>query len=198
MTKIDFYFDYASPAAYLAFERLLQLQAEGLAVEINYKPMLLGGLFKLTGNSAPVTVPAKGKYLLNHDLPRFSKRYGVEFKMNPHFPVNSLALMRAAYGAIEAGCFEQYSKVVYEAIWLRGLNMADPEVAVTALNEAGLDGAALLASSQDQSNKDKLMATTQEACDRGAFGAPTFYLGDDMFFGQDRLDFIEEAIRAAS
>ncbi|MGB3620209.1 2-hydroxychromene-2-carboxylate isomerase [Ketobacter sp. MCCC 1A13808] len=196
MTTIDFYFDFASPPTYVSYERLKWLQTQ-YKMQLNYKPMLLGGVFKATGNRAPISVPAKGKYLLKYEMPRFTKRYGVEFRLNPHFPVNTLTLMRATYVAIDEDCFDQYCQVVFDAMWKHGENMADPAVAKAVLDKAGLDGEKLLSLAGEQQYKDKLIATTQEAVDRGAFGAPTFYVGDEMFWGQDRLDFIEEILQQA-
>jgi len=190
---LEFYFDFGSPTAYLAHKRLQQLQ-EQHGLDVTYRPMLLGGVFKATGNTSPVTIPAKGAYMLNHDLPRFAARYGVELKFNPHFPINSITLMRAALAAIELNCLAQYTSVVYDAMWTQELNMGDIEVVEATLASAGLDAKALLELSQDPKIKASLISATEEAVARGTFGAPTFFIGNDMYFGQDRLDFIEEKL----
>jgi 2-hydroxychromene-2-carboxylate isomerase len=191
---LEFYFDFGSPTAYLAHKRLQQLH-EQYGLVIDYKPMLLGGVFKATGNATPVSVPAKGKYMLESDLPRFSRRYGVTLNMNPYFPINTLYLMRAAIGAQQLDCLQAYIDTVFDAMWVAGKNMGDPEVVTQVLVDSGLDAPALMALSQDQQIKAALISATEEAVARGAFGTPTLYMDGEMFFGQDRLDFVEEALR---
>jgi 2-hydroxychromene-2-carboxylate isomerase len=190
---IEFYFDFGSPTAYLAYKRLEQLR-EQHGCSVSYRPMLLGGIFKATGNTSPVAIPAKGKYMLQHDLPRFAHRYGVPLNFNPHFPINTLNLMRGAIAATKLDCFEQYVSAMYDAVWVKQLDMADPEVVHQALLDAGLDADALLALAQEPDVKAELVTNTEEAVDRGVFGAPTFFMEGSMYFGQDRLDFIEEAL----
>ena len=192
---IEFYFDFGSPTAYLAYQRLLQLR-EQYGASIEYRPMLLGGVFKATGNRSPIAVPAKGAYMMNHDLPRFARRYGVALNSNPHFPINTLYLMRGAIAAREMGCFDTFVDVVYRALWQDGKNMGDPGVVVGVLAEAGLDAAALMARSQEADVKAALVSATEAAVARGVFGAPTLFMGEEMFFGQDRLDFVEEILAA--
>ena len=191
---LEFYFDFASPTAYLAHKRLQQLR-EQYGLVIDYKPMLLGGVFKATGNATPISVPAKGKYMLESDLPRFSRRYGVTLNMNPYFPINTLYLMRAAIGAQQLDCLQPYIDTVFDAVWVAGKNMGDPEVVTQVLVDNGLDAQALMALSQDPAIKAALISATEEAVARGAFGTPTMYMDGEMFFGQDRLDFVEEALR---
>lgn len=192
--SVEFYFDFGSPTAYLAYRRLRQLEKEyGLSIE--YRPMLLGGVFKATGNTSPVTIPAKGQYMLQYDLPRFARRYGVPLNVNPYFPLNTLNLMRGAIAARRLGCFEAYADAVYDATWVGEKNMGDPEVVADTLTAAGLDAGALLALSQDPEVKSELVKATEEAVARGVFGAPTLFMDGEMYFGQDRLDFIEEALR---
>ena len=190
---LDFYYDFGSPTAYLAHKRLQQL-GEKYEVDVVYKPILLGGVFKATGNTTPVAVPAKGKYMLEYDLPRFAGRYGVPLNLNPHFPINTLALMRGAVAAQRLDCLARYIEVVYDAVWVAAENMGDPEVVGRVLTAAGLDAGALMALSQDPEVKAELIRSTEEAVERGAFGAPTLYLEGEMYFGQDRLDFVEEAL----
>lgn len=194
-TTLDFYFDFGSPTAYLAYQRIKQLEAQ-YDLNVNYQPVLLGGLFKATDNASPVTIPAKGVYMMTHDLPRFAKRYNVPMNMNPHFPINTLPLMRGAIAAQQLGCFDDYCAAMYDAMWVEELNMGDPEIIQQRIDQAGLDADALIALTQDKAVKDQLIANTDAAVKRGAFGAPTMFIGDEMFFGQDRLDFIEERLQA--
>ena len=192
---VEFYYDFGSPTTYLAHKRLQQLEAE-YDLEVVYKPILLGGIFKATGNTTPVAVPAKGKYMLEHDLPRFARRYGVPLNFNPHFPINTLGLMRGAIAAQRLGCLPRYLDVVFDAVWVAGENMGDPEVVSRVLSEADLDVEALMPLLQDPEVKAELVNGTEEAVKRGAFGAPTLYMDGEIYFGQDRLDFIEEALAA--
>mgnify|MGYP001816904621 CR=1 FL=1 len=190
---VDFYYDFGSPTAYLAYKRLQQFLAQ-YDFKLNYKPILLGGVFKATGNTTPVAVPAKGKYMLEHDLPRFAKRYGVPLTFTPHFPINTLGLMRGAIAAERLDCLARYVDVVYDAVWVAGENMGEPEVIARVLAAADLDSEALMTLSQDPEVKAELIKNTEEAVERGAFGAPTIYVQGEMYFGQDRLDFVEEAL----
>jgi 2-hydroxychromene-2-carboxylate isomerase len=193
---LEFYFDFGSPTAYLAYKRLQQLRKQyDLVVE--YKPVLLGGLFKATGNTSPVAIPAKGKYMLESDLPRFAKRYGVTLNFNPHFPINTLNLMRGAIAAQRLDCLDSYVDAMYDAVWVDAENMGDPEVVARVLTEKHLDAATLLELIQAPEVKAELARSTEEAVERGAFGAPTMYMDGEMYFGQDRLDFVEESLAQA-
>ncbi len=192
--QLDFYFDFGSPTAYLAHKRLLQLR-QRYDLEITYIPMLLGGVFKATDNVSPVTIPAKGAYMATHDLPRFCERYGVTLNFNPFFPIKTLPLMRGAIAAQRMGCFDRYLDVVYDAMWQQEENMGDMAVIARVLGDAGLDTHTLLELSQDPEIKQALIDNTEAAVARGTFGAPTMYMGDEMFFGQDRLDFVEERLQ---
>jgi len=197
MTKsVEFYFDLGSPASYLAATQLPQLCAEAGA-ELVWKPMLLGGVFQATGNHSPATIPAKGPYMMR-DLGRFARRYGVPFQFNPNFPINTLLLMR---GAIcmqmhEPERFPAYVDAMYRAMWAEPRNLNDPATVGAVLQEAGFDAAKMLALANAQDVKDRLKAATQEAVERGVFGAPTMFVGKQMFWGQDRLDFVREALDA--
>ena len=195
--QLEFYFDFGSPTAYLAYCRLGQL-AQQYPLEVIYRPMLLGGVFKAAANSSPVAVPAKGKYMLEQDLPRFARRYQVELNFNPHFPINTLNLMRAAIAAEKLGCFEDYLAAVFQAVWIDSKNMGDPAVVEEVLTAAGLDAQALINGSQEPEVKAALIANTEAAVERGVFGAPTMFMDGAMYFGQDRLDFVEEALASAS
>ena len=196
MTKtVDFYFDFGSPAAYLAYTQLPKLAAETAATVV-MKPMLLGGVFQATGNRPPISVPLKGSYLFQ-DMNRYAKRYGVPLNMNPHFPINTITLMRAASGLQfhNDARFDLYCATIFKAIWVDSKNMNDLAVVGAVLHEAGFDGAAMLALSSLQEVKDLLKNQTQSAVDRGIFGAPTFFVGDEMFWGQDRLDFVRDTLK---
>ncbi|MDG1389423.1 MAG: 2-hydroxychromene-2-carboxylate isomerase [Halioglobus sp.] len=194
MTKhIEFYFDFGSPTAYLAYCRLGQLTKQyGLAIQ--YRPMLLGGVFKGAANTSPITVPAKGKYMLEQDLPRFARRYDVPLNFNPHFPINTLNLMRGVIAAEQLDCLEAYLQAIFKAVWINSKNMGEVETVTKVLTEAGLDAQAIINSSQTPEVKAELISNTEAAVARGVFGAPTMFMDDAMYFGQDRLDFIEEAL----
>jgi 2-hydroxychromene-2-carboxylate isomerase len=191
---IEFYFDFGSPTAYLAHKRLQQLKAE-YGCTIDYKPVLLGGLFKASGNMSPVTVPAKGKYMMTQDLPRFAALYQVPLTVNPHFPINTLNLMRGAVATLGQDYFDNYVEVVYDAIWVNGDNMGSLEVVANVLSDAGLNAQKIIAATQDPDIKAALISNTDAAVARGCFGAPTMFIGNDMFFGQDRMQFIEMALQ---
>lgn len=192
---VEFYFDVGSPAAYLAWTQLPAIAREAGA-EIEYRPFLLGGVFQATGNRSPMEVPAKGQYMQD-DLQRCARRYGVPFAHNPHFPINTLTLMRGALGLQlrEPQRMGPYGDAVFRAIWVEGRNMNDPATVAGVLQRAGFDPAQLLALASDPAVKDQLKAVTQEAVARGVFGAPTFFVGQDMFWGQDRLDFVKERLQ---
>ncbi len=194
--QVEFWFGVGSPTSYLAWLELPKIAARHGA-EILWRPMLLGGVHKATGNTPPGAVPAKGAYM-GADLQRFAKRYGVALNFNPHFPIITLGLMRGAVAAQMEGddFFHRYLKTVFEAMWLKPRNLNDPDEVAAMLKEGGFDVDWFLKRTSDQDVKDKLKALTEEAVEKGAFGAPTFYVGDDMYFGQDRLDFIEEALAA--
>ena len=192
---LEFYFDFGSPTAYLAHKRLQQLSAQ-YDLLIDYKPMLLGGVFKATGNTTPVAIPAKGQYMLAHDLPRFARRYNVPLKINPHFPINTLHLMRAAIAAQRLDCMPAYVDAMFDAVWVDGKNMGELDVIAQTLADNELDSEALMALSQDPEVKAQLISNTDAAVERGVFGAPTLFMDGEMYFGQDRLDFVEEALQA--
>jgi 2-hydroxychromene-2-carboxylate isomerase len=197
MTKtVEFFFDFGSPTTYLAYTQLPKIAVD-CAAEIVWRPMLLGGVFKAAGNTSPVTVPAKGRWMFE-DMSRWARRYGVPFVMNPHFPINTLTLMRGATGLQmrQPEAFARYCDAVFRAMWQRQLNLGDAAVLASTLADAGLNAEAFAALVADAEVKARLAATTEEAVARGVFGAPTFFVGAQMFFGQDRLDFVREALRA--
>ena len=194
MTKtVEFFYDFGSPTVYLAATQLPDIAAS-VGATIDWRPMLLGGVFKSTGNQSPVVVPAKAAYM-NNDLKRFAKRYGVPFRFNPHFPINTLALMRGAVAyQDDVVVSSTYRDAIFMAIWVEARNLNEPDVIGQVLSDAGLDPAELMNRIGQQTVKDRLIANTEEAVNRGVFGAPTFFVGEQMFFGQDRLDFVAEAI----
>lgn len=196
--RVEFFFDVGSPTAYLAWTQLPRIAAEAGA-ELAWRPMLLGGVFKATGNASPVSVPAKGRWM-GQDIARWAKRYGVPFAFNPHFPINTLTLQRGATGMLmrRPAEFERWLGVVFRAMWAQPRNLGDAGVLAATLVEAGFDAEAFAALVADAEVKARLVATTEEAVARGVFGAPSFFVGDELFFGQDRLDFVREALAAAA
>jgi 2-hydroxychromene-2-carboxylate isomerase/uncharacterized cupin superfamily protein len=196
--RIEFFFDFGSPTAYLAYTQLPAIATQAGA-ELVWRPMLLGGVFKATGNASPVTVPAKGRWM-NEDIARWAKRHGVPFRFNPHFPINTLTLMRGAAGLQlrQPERFRAYVDAVYRAMWVEPRNLGDAEVLAATLGEAGFDAEAFGALVAEPEVKAALAAHTDEAVARGVFGAPTMFVGGRMFFGQDRLDFVREAAQAGA
>lgn len=195
MKTFEYWFDFGSPAAYLAFTQIPSIEVHTDAKAV-YRPMLLGGVFHATGNQSPATIPTKGKYTFD-DFTRYAKRYAVPFNRNSHFPINTLLLMRGATGVLQQQPerFVAYSKAVFQAIWVDGLNMNDPAIVGAALHQAGFDSQELITLANDPITKDALKVATNEAVARGIFGAPTFFVGDQMFWGQDRIDFVKEALK---
>lgn len=196
MAKVEFFFDFGSPTTYLAYTQIPKIAARTKA-ELVYVPFLLGGVFKATGNASPAMVPAKGSYM-NADMGRFAKRYGVPLAMNPFFPINTLHLMRGAVAMQKAGRLPAYMDAVFQAMWVKPVNMGDQAIVADVLSKAGFDATQVMEAAGAEDVKETLKANTERAVARGAFGAPTFFVGDDMFFGQDRLDFIEEALKRAA
>lgn len=192
MPKVEYFFDYVSPFAYLADTQLPALLAR-TGTEVVYRPFFLGGVMQASKNSPPITVPNKGRYLFT-DIQRWATRYAVPANPNPHFPVNTLAVMRAAVAALGEPRFADFHAAMFRGVWVDGQNLADETVLQRAIDAAGLDGAAVLARSREAAVKDALRRNSDEAVERGAFGAPTFFVGDEMFWGNDRLDFLEEAL----
>jgi 2-hydroxychromene-2-carboxylate isomerase len=192
---VEFYFDVGSPAAYLAWTQMPRLVKE-TGAQVAYRPFLLGGVFQATGNRSPTEVPAKGRYMMD-DLQRFARRYGVEFRSNPHFPINTLMLMRGATGLQlrTPSRMPTYVDAVFHAIWVEGRNLNEPAVAGEVMRDAGFEPQQFIALASDPEVKERLKADSQQAVARGVFGAPTFFVGDQMFWGQDRLDFVKEALQ---
>jgi 2-hydroxychromene-2-carboxylate isomerase len=199
-TTIEFIFDFASPNAYLAYRALPPILARtGARLAIN--PCLLGGIFKATGNVAPMVAfaPIKGKLEYEMlELRRFVAKHRLDkFRLNPHFPVNTLTLMRGLVAAREIDQEAAYLEMGLAGLWEEGLKLDDPEILARRVDSAGLNSASLLAAAQTDRVKLKLADNTAAAVARGVFGVPTFFVGDDMFFGKDRLAQVEEAIQTA-
>jgi 2-hydroxychromene-2-carboxylate isomerase len=196
MTKtLEFLFDFGSPASYLAYKRLPALAAR-TGARIVYEPMLLGAVFKATGNASPAAIPAKGRWT-GADFRRWAKRHNTEFNFNPHFPINTLHLMRGATGLIEDTRFMTYCDMVFDAMWRDPKNLGDPAELARVVRRAGVEPDDFKALIERDEVKERLKATTEAAVARGVFGAPTFFVGEEMFFGQDRMDFVEEALEMA-
>ena len=191
---VEYFFDVGSPTSYLAYRQLPAIAAAANA-EIAWRPMLLGGVFKATGNASPAAVPAKGRYM-NDDIVRWAERYGLPFQHNPHFPINTLTLMRGAAGLQmrRPADLPRYLEVVHRAMWEEQKNLGDADVLASTLAAADFDAAAFATMVADPEVKARLVATTEEAVSRGVFGAPTFFVGEAMFFGQDRLGFVRDAL----
>ena len=195
--RVEFFFDFGSPTTYLAWTQLPKIAAD-CGAALDWRPMLLGGVFKATGNASPVTVPAKGRWM-GEDIRRWAARYGVPFTFNPHFPINTLTLMRGAVGVQlrRPQDFTRYVEAVFRAMWVEPRDLGEPEVLAQTLAAAGFD-AGFTDIVADPEVKAALIANTEEAVRRGVFGAPTMFVGSEMFFGQDRLEFVREALQKAA
>jgi 2-hydroxychromene-2-carboxylate isomerase len=195
---IDFIFDFGSPNAYLAWKVLPEIAARTNA-QVNLIPCLLGGLFKLTGNQAPMSAFGSVKGKLEYErleTQRFIAKHGIRaFRFNPHFPVNTLLIMRGLLAAGRENVFDLYLETVLKAMWEDGKKMDDPTVVAEVLRAAGLDAQAILDAAQDPVVKADLTANTNAAAARGAFGIPTFFVDDEMFFGKERLGQVDEELR---
>ena len=193
----QFMFDFGSPNAFLSHEAIPAIEKR-TGVKFEYVPILLGGIFKATNNKSPAETLAgiKNKREFHAiETERFVKRFKVQpYVMNPFFPVNTLNLMRAAIAAQLEGVFEKYVEAAFHHMWREPKKMDDPDVAVKALTSSGLDGAKLLARAQEPEVKAKLIANTQDAVERGAFGSPTFFVGKEMFFGKEQLRDVEDMV----
>ncbi len=198
--NLEYHFDFGSPNCYYAHKVLPEIERNAGAA-FDYFPILLGGVFRSTNNRSPIEqfagVRNKSEY---HALEteRFVRRHGIAgFRMNPHFPVNTLHLMRGAVFAKRQDYFERYVEAMFSCMWELGLNMADPEVIGQALDDAGLPAGEIIAGTQDPEIKKALIENSNASVERGCFGAPTFFVNDKMFFGKDKLRDVEEEIMAA-
>ncbi|HZB92398.1 MAG TPA: 2-hydroxychromene-2-carboxylate isomerase [Stellaceae bacterium] len=198
--NVEFHFDFGSPNAYLAHLVIPAIE-QRTGVEFTYVPILLGGVFRLTGNRSPAEslagIKNKGEYE-RLETARFIRRHGItQFRMNPFFPVNTLTLMRGAIAAETLGVFDRYVDEIYRHMWSAPKKLDDPAVLAAALTESGFDADRFAALVQQPEVKARLLANTERSVARGTFGSPTFFVGDDIFFGKDRLRDVEEAIAAA-
>lgn len=197
MTQVEFHFDFGSPNAYLAHKLILGIEQRSGAAFV-YVPVLLGGVFKLTNNQAPLVQFKDVKNKLEYqrlEMRRFIEKHGLtQFRWNPHFPVNTVQIMRGAIVAQLDGNLMPYVDAVFHHMWEAPKKMDDAAVIRAALEESGLDAARILARIQDQDVKDALLKNTEASVARGTFGAPTFFIGEEMYFGKDRLRDLEEVI----
>ena len=201
MTDVIFYFDFGSPNAYLAHKVIPDIE-QRTGAKFSYVPALLGGIFKATGNQSPAQafagIPSKLAYE-RKETQRFVRRHGItEFAMNPHFPVNTLQIMRGAVAAQRAGVFEAYVEAVFQAMWVKGLKMDDAAVIKAAFEDAGLPADRLIELMGDPGVKAKLIENTEAAVAHGVFGSPSFLVEGELYFGKDRLRDVEEAIAAGA
>jgi 2-hydroxychromene-2-carboxylate isomerase len=197
MVKVEFHFDFGSPNAYLSHLVIPQIETR-TGVKFEYVPVLLGGVFKLTNNRSPaeslVGIKNKPQYE-RLETDRFIRRHGItRFKSNPYFPINTLTMMRGAIAARSLGVFERYVDEMYRRMWAEPRKMDDPEVFRAALQEAGFSAGRFFELIEARETKDELMSNTQRSVERGTFGSPTFFVGDQIFFGKDRLRDVEETI----
>ncbi|MDJ0612730.1 MAG: 2-hydroxychromene-2-carboxylate isomerase [Rhizobiaceae bacterium] len=191
---VEFYFDIVSPASYLAWTQIPKLLEE-TGADIVYKPFFLPGVFEGAGSSSPITVPPKSKWLF-HDLNRWAKTYDVPFVMNKHFPLSSVYAMRGLNNYVGTDKLVPLGNAMFDAMWATNQNINDPSVMETILAEVGIDQAEYMEKLNDPSNKQALVAVGEEAVSRGVFGAPTFFVGKFMHWGQDRLQFVKEDLLA--
>ena len=195
--KVEFLFDFGSPNAYLSHEAIPAIEKR-TGASFEYVPILLGGIFKATNNRSPVETLAGVKNkpeFMQLETERFITRFNVQpYVWNPYFPINTLNLMRGAVAAQSEGVFKTYVEAAFHHMWREPKKMDDPQVAVKALTESGLDGARLLTRAQDADVKAKLIENTQKAVERGAFGSPTFFVGKEIFFGKEQLREVEELV----
>ncbi len=201
MAKVEFHFDFGSPNAYLAHLVIPEIE-QHTGAKFEYVPVLLGGVFKMTNNRSPAESMAGIKNRLEYEAlerERFVRRHNItQFKWTPFFPVNTLLIMRGAIAAQLDGVFERYVDEMFRHMWAAPKKMDDPEVVRAALEESGFNAASLMARTQEPEVKDRLLQNTQASVARGTFGAPTFFVGDEIFFGKDRLRDVEEEIVRAN
>ena len=191
MPKLEYFYDYVSVYSYLA-DHVVSDMSE---VDVVYRPMLLGAVMQATDNRPPAMVAAKGKHLRD-DVHRWVAHYGIPFKFNSIFPQKTISALRLAIVAQHRGTFHLLHPRLFEAAFVTDSDLGSPDVLTAILKDADLPADEYLQAIADQSIKDELKANTEEAIERGAFGAPTFFVGDEMFFGNDRFEFIRKALSA--
>ena len=194
MTKtVTFCFDFGSPYSYLAYNYLSPIKDAGAQIEL--KPVLLGGIFKATGNQPPATVQKKGEYMFK-DIQRWSKKLNISFKMNPYFPILTVPHMRGAILAQKKNILEDYMKAMFDSMWLKGLNLNDQEILTQVASESGIDPNDFADGISSDEIKNELKVNTQFAIDKGAFGVPTYFLEDEMFWGIDSIKFLLDSLKS--
>ena len=194
MTKtVTFCFDFGSPYSYLAYNYLSPIKDAGAQIEL--KPVLLGGIFKATGNQPPATVQKKGEYMFR-DIQRWSKKLNVSFKMNPYFPILTVPHMRGAILAQKKNILEDYMQSMFDSMWLKGLNLNDQEILTQVASESGIDPNEFAEGISSDEVKNELKVNTQFAIDKGAFGVPAYFLEDEMFWGIDSIKFLLDALKS--
>ena len=193
MTKtVTFCFDFGSPYSYLAYNYLGPIKETG--AQIDLKPVLLGGIFKATGNQPPATVQKKGEYMFK-DIQRWSNKLGISFKMNPYFPILTVPHMRGAILAQKKNILEDYMQSMFDSMWLKGLNLNDQEILTQVASESGIDPNDFAEGISSDEIKDELRLNTQFAIDKGAFGVPTYFFENEMFWGIDSIKFLLESLK---
>jgi len=193
MTKtVTFCFDFGSPYSYLAYNYLSPIKETG--AQIDLKPVLLGGIFKATGNQPPATVQKKGEYMFK-DIQRWSNKLDISFKMNPYFPILTVPHMRGAILAQKKDILEDYMQSMFDSMWLKGLNLNDQEILTQVASESGIDPNDFAEGISSDEIKDELRVNTQFAIDKGAFGVPTYFLENEMFWGIDSIKFLLESLK---
>lgn len=193
MSVLTFWFDFGSPTTYLAWRRMPAI-LERTGATLDAVPILLGAVFKATGNGSPAMIPAKARWMFD-DMALWAARDGTPLAMNLHFPVNTTSMMRGAIAAGDRGEFMAYCDAMFDGMWRDARNMGDPAVLADVITRAGLDAQAYAAAVEDPAIKERLRANTEAAIAFGMFGAPAFRVGDRLFFGQDRTDFVEAALK---
>jgi 2-hydroxychromene-2-carboxylate isomerase len=195
MAEIEFHFDFGSPNAYLA-HRVIPAIEQRTGARFRYLPVLLGGVFKATGNRSPAEAfgdVANKRAYMALETERFLRRHGItDYRRNPHFPVNTLQLMRGAVAARHEGCFDRYVEAMFHAMWSEPRKMDDPAIVRATLEAAGFDAAGLLERAQSPEVKQELVRNTEASVARGSFGSPTFFVGEEIFFGKDQLREVED------
>lgn len=193
MTKtVTFCFDFGSPYSYLAYNYLSPIKEAG--AQIDLKPVLLGGIFKATGNQPPATVQKKGEYMFK-DIQRWSNKLDISFKMNPYFPILTVPHMRGAILAQKKDILEDYMQSMFDSMWLKGLNLNDQEILTKVASESGIDPNDFAEGISSDEIKDELRVNTQFAIDKGAFGVPTYFLENEIFWGIDSIKFLLESLK---
>ncbi len=197
MNTLEFFFDYASPYSYLASSQVEAI-AQRAGASLRWRPFFLGGVFKATGNASPALVPLKAIYMLQ-DLLRWTRHYGLpDFTLPDPFPARSITALRLGLVAQDEGKLPSFSHLLYRQVFALGKDQAQVALLTEVMREAGMDPDACIDRAQTQEIKDRLRKNTEEAVERGSFGAPTFFVGEEMFIGNDRLPFVERALRESA